>query len=136
MSRRPWLLVGLLLFTPASAPRAADRDAVTAALGRAILAPGQATAEAEDVLEARIPPMPAARTVAEWEQAAARMRAATLRDVVFRGRAVAWRDAQVRVEWLGTIAGGPGYAIKTLRYEALPGLWIPALLYEPQTLRG
>ena len=33
--------------------------------------------------------------------------------------------------WLETIDGGPGYKIKKLRYEAAPGLWIPALLYEP-----
>jgi dienelactone hydrolase len=38
--------------------------------------------------------------------------------------------------WLNTIAGGPGYRIKKLRYEALPGLWIPALLYEPEKLAG
>ena len=29
---------------------------------------------------------------------------------------------------------GAGYRIKKLRYEALPGLWIPALLYEPDNL--
>jgi dienelactone hydrolase len=29
-----------------------------------------------------------------------------------------------------------GYRIKKLRYEALPGLWIPALLYEPEQLKG
>ena len=29
-----------------------------------------------------------------------------------------------------------GYRIKKLRYEALPGLWIPALLYEPEKLKG
>ena len=41
-----------------------------------------------------------------------------------------------RIEWLDTIPGGPGYHIKKLRYEALPGLWIPALLYEPDQLKG
>src|SRR4029077_6431138 len=30
----------------------------------------------------------------------------------------------------------PGYQIKKLRYEALPGLWIPALLYEPEKVVG
>jgi dienelactone hydrolase len=136
MSRLPWLVIGLLLIASSSAPGAEEQDAVKAALGREILAPGQATAEAEDDLEARIPRMPAATTVAEWERAAQRMRAATLRDVVFRGAAASWRDARTRVEWLGTIPGGPGYAIKKLRYEALPGLWIPALLYEPEALEG
>src|SRR4029079_11680479 len=41
-----------------------------------------------------------------------------------------------RVEWLDTIAGGPGYRIKKLRFEAIPGLWVPALLYEPEKLKG
>ena len=40
------------------------------------------------------------------------------------------------MEWLDTIPGGDGYHIKKLRYEALPGMWIPALLYEPDKLTG
>ena len=47
-----------------------------------------------------------------------------------------WRDAATKVEWLETIDGGPGYRIRKLRYEALPGLWIPAVLYEPENLTG
>jgi dienelactone hydrolase len=31
---------------------------------------------------------------------------------------------------------GKGYRIKRLRYEIIPGLWIPALLYEPEKLSG
>ncbi|MCE9525714.1 MAG: hypothetical protein K8R36_06635, partial [Planctomycetales bacterium] len=41
-----------------------------------------------------------------------------------------------KVEWLETIDGGEGYKIKKLRYEAIPGMWIPALLYEPVKLDG
>ena len=58
-----------------------------------------------------------------------------LEKVVFRGEAAEWRDADGKVEWLDTIEGGEGYRIKKLRYEALPGLWIPALLYEPDEAR-
>jgi hypothetical protein len=39
-------------------------------------------------------------------------------------------------EFLQRIDGGPGYHIRKLRFEALPGLWIPALLYEPDRLDG
>ena len=39
-------------------------------------------------------------------------------------------------EFLGEIEGGPGYRIKKLRFEVVPGLWIPALMYEPLELRG
>jgi len=29
-----------------------------------------------------------------------------------------------------------GYRIKKLKYEALPGLWVPVLLYEPAKIAG
>lgn len=40
------------------------------------------------------------------------------------------------MDWLDEIEGGPEYRIKKLRYEVLPGLWVPALLYEPINLSG
>src|SRR5687768_7511693 len=81
--------------------------------------------------------MPKVATVAEWEQHATTMRADVLERIVFRGEpAKSWRDAKTKVEWLDTIEGGPGYKIRKLRYEALPGLWIPALLYLPDNLNG
>ena len=48
----------------------------------------------------------------------------------------AWRDAKTKFELLDTIPGGPGYSIRKLRYEALPGLWIPGLLYLPEKITG
>ncbi|MCY2964588.1 MAG: hypothetical protein NT069_13305 [Planctomycetota bacterium] len=42
----------------------------------------------------------------------------------------------MKVEWLDHVPGGPGYTIRKLRYEALPGLWIPALLYVPEKIVG
>ena len=56
--------------------------------------------------------------------------------IVFRGQAAEWRGAPAQVEWLDRIDGGEGYSIRKLRYEALPGLWIPALLYEPMDISG
>ena len=38
--------------------------------------------------------------------------------------------------WLDTIDGGPGYRIRKFRYEALPGMWLPGLLYLPDKLAG
>ncbi|MGH9631241.1 MAG: alpha/beta hydrolase family protein, partial [Bryobacteraceae bacterium] len=55
--------------------------------------------------------------------------------VVLQGEAKRWSEAKTRVEWLETLPG-PGYRVKKLRYEAIPGLWIPALLYEPEKLSG
>ena len=92
--------------------------------------------EVQSFCDVRIPHMPKVRTVAAWERQANRMRRDTLDNVVFRGEAKAWRDAEKKVEWLDTIPGGLGYKIRKLRYEVLPGLWTAALLYEPDGLKG
>ena len=80
--------------------------------------------------------MPVVQSVAEWEKLADKIRQDVLDHVVFRGEAAQWRTAKTKDEWQETIEGGPGYKIKKLRYEVLPGLWIPALLYEPANLQG
>jgi hypothetical protein len=92
--------------------------------------------EVQAFCEARVLRMPKVKSAAEWDRIAERMRRDTLDKVIFRGEAKAWRDAKTQVEWQETIEGGPGYHIRKLRYEALPGLWIPALLYEPDKLAG
>jgi hypothetical protein len=130
MSRKGWWSAVLVLGTavPASA---AEKSALEEALAREIIGPRQALLDLQDYLEPRIPRVPAAGSVEEWERHARRIRADVLDKVVFRGEARAWRDAKVGVKWFDAIPGGPGYRIRKLRYEALPGLWIPALLYEP-----
>ena len=105
-------------------------------LAREIIGGHLALEEVQAYTEAAVPPMPACQTAEAWQAEADRMRAEALEKVVFRGQAAAWRDAQLGVEWMETLEGGPEYVIKKLRYEALPGLWIPALLYEPKALTG
>lgn len=140
-----WLGTGIvcaaLVYRPAhgdGVPAAATpADAVATALGREIIGPRQTLADTKGYASALIPTMPEAKTLDEWKAYAERTRAEVFRRVIFRGRAAeAWRDAKTRVEWLDTIGGGPGYSVKKLRYEALPGLWIPALLYEPSAIKG
>jgi dienelactone hydrolase len=67
---------------------------------------------------------------------AERLRADYRDNLVLRGVPEAWRDHDVRVEWTEDIETDYGYRIRKLRYEALPSLWIPALLYEPSTVEG
>eukprot|EP00913_Durusdinium_trenchii_P008874 g8340.t1 len=109
---------------------------VKAALGRMVIDPERPLAEVQAYTESRVPPMPNVRTVAEWEAHAKRMREETLKNVVFRGEAAKWRRQETKIVWLETIPGGEGYRIRKLRFEAVPGLWIPALLYEPTNLKG
>lgn len=92
--------------------------------------------EVQTFTETRVPLIPAVNSAAEWTRLADRWRKDILDKVVFRGEAAKWRKQKTKVEWLETIDGGPEYRIRKLRYEAVPGLWIPALLYEPIMLTG
>lgn len=111
-------------------------SAVSQFLSHAIVDSEEPLADVQAFLEARVPRVSAPASRAAWELEASTLRQRVLDEVVFRGQASEWRDARTQVEWLETIEGGPGYRIKKLRYEALPGLWIPALLYEPVALSG
>lgn len=137
MLRNGMPVCGFVILAAIALPLAAGENVnVEAVLARQIIDPKLPLSEVERFTEARIPPMPEVNTVEDWERHAQTMRRETLDRVVFRGEAARWRTAECRVEWFETIAGGPGYRIKKLRYEALPGLWIPALLYEPEQLAG
>lgn len=125
------LLLGLCVAVP-RAGFGADPDAVASALGKEIIGARQTLAEVKAYALPLVPKRPELTTVAAWEAFAAKTRSEVFRRVIFRGQAENWRAAKTRVEWLGSVETGPGYTVKKLRYEALPGLWIPALLYEPE----
>jgi hypothetical protein len=110
---------------------AEQKSAVAEALSQKLLSPAIPMQEIKDFVDAHLLPMPEPKTVADWERYANRVRKEALDRVIFRGEAAKWRALPTHVEWEQTIDGGPGYKIKKLRYEAVPGLWIPALLYEP-----
>lgn len=113
---------------------AAQTESLAPLLARAIIGPNLALAEVQAYTESRVPRVSPPKSAAAWEQEASRLRREVLEQVVFRGEARQWREARTKVEWFETIPGGPGYSIRKLRYEALPGLWIPALLYVPENL--
>jgi len=107
-------------------------SALSLLLQHPVLLPGLAVTEVQTYCEAKVPRMPALTTLPAWQAFADQTRRDVLDKIVFRSAAAkAWRDAKPKVEWFDTIEGGPGYHIQKLRYEALPGLWIPALLYRP-----
>lgn len=130
------LLLFAFVLASGAALWAGEPKQLEAVLRREIVGPVLPLAEVQRYCEARVPEMPKVRSAAEWEAEAARLRKAVLRRIVYRGQAARWRDAPARVEWLDTIKGGPGYRIKKVRFEALPGLWISALLYQPEKLAG
>ncbi|MCA9175798.1 MAG: acetylxylan esterase [Planctomycetales bacterium] len=131
------LLPAFLMLGLTPSLRAAETaETVESLLKRATISDAIPQAEVEAFCERRVPPPPRIESAAAWESTAERLRQRVLDEVVFRGEAAKWRNAKVRVEWQETIDGGEGYRIKKLRFEALPGLWIPALLYEPLKIEG
>jgi hypothetical protein len=126
----------IIVVLSCSTAHASESGSIASLLGRGLIDSNLPLAEVQAYTESRVPTMPLVHSVAEWEKTARQMREDTLGKVVFRGEAAKWRRQKTRVEWLDTIPGGPGYHIRKLRYEAVPGLWIPALLYEPENLSG
>jgi dienelactone hydrolase len=125
----------LILSSPASSPSVRADDFVQQALSHSIIGPRQSLLDLQDHLEPRIPRLGRFETVGEFEAWAKQLRQDLLTRVVLRGQATRWRDAPLRVEWKDSLPG-EGYRIRKLRYEVVPGLWIPALLYEPENRSG
>ena len=136
MSGRIVLLLVLLILRAkdtcaGGAAAETNAPAMQALEARQILSPALVLSEVQDYLEPRVPVMPALGSARDWTRYADRLREQILERVVLRGEAARWAKQPLKVDWLETIAGGPGYHIRKLRYEAVPGFWIPALLYEP-----
>jgi hypothetical protein len=71
-----------------------------------------------------------------WAREAQRLRKALLRDVFFKGLPLSLLRLPPKIQWMGTVTTGHGYRVRKLRYEGYPGMWIPALLYEPTSIKG
>ena len=143
----------LFLAVPAQAAKttsaaSSPTDPLTMALSTPMVSPDTVLEEVRQFIEARVVRMPEVKSAEAWQQAAQRLRRDMLDKVVLRGEAARWAQAEARVEWLDTVPGGAakpagngypaggGYTIRKLRFEALPGMWIPALLYVPDKLEG
>ncbi len=129
------VLSGILLGLAPSLSGGSKED-LAPILGKSIIGPKRALVDLQKYLEPRIPKVPAFEKAEDWTSYANKLRAEVLDKVVYRGEAAKWRDAKFRWTTLDTLPGGPGYRLRKLRFEAAPGLWIPALLYEPEKLTG
>jgi hypothetical protein len=89
-------------------------------------------AEMVAYLASIMPKLEPPATAAEWHARAAATRTAML-ELLMSGHPTGVLDDAPRVEWTETLEVGEGYRIRKLRYEGYPGLWAPALLYEPTT---
>jgi len=75
-------------------------------------------------------------SAAQWTAEAHRLRWHILDGVIFHGWPAAWVQAPLRAEDLGSIPSGPGYRMRKIRYEIVPGFYSTAILYEPGHLTG
>ena len=70
-----------------------------------------------------------------WDKKAARIRQQML-ELFFRGHPPDLLQEPPRIRFKETLHdGNKGYLVRKLLYEGYPGLWIPALLYEPTQLQ-
>ena len=83
----------------------------------------------------KLPRLEPPATPAEWKSRTARIRRDLLKKVFLTGLDPDVNDRPPDVRWRGVLKGN-GYRIRKLHYEGYPGMRIPALLYEPENLRG
>jgi hypothetical protein len=100
----------------------------------ALLSPDVVAQQLRSYLRARVPALPPARSASDWSAEAGRMRRRLLDEVVFHGWPRAWVEGSPKVEHAGEVPAGPGYRVRKLRYEIVPGFWSTALMYEPDPL--
>ena len=119
-----------LLITAVFGASKLDSVKINEWLEKSVVSPDQIRTEISEYIQQLIPSynVPDRTT---WEHQASALRQEILDKVVFRGVPHEWIDWKAETMWEDTLEVGPGYQIRKLRYHALPGLWIPALLYEP-----
>lgn len=117
-------------------PRLSQHEPWEELLFSRILDHEQTGADVVAFVERRLPLLSVPATTEEWERQAEQLQSDILNRIIFQGRAIEWRDAACRAEWLDAQDGGSGYRLRKLRFEALPGTWVPAVLYEPENLVG
>ena len=84
----------------------------------------------------KAPKLPKPSKADEWTAEAQRLRREILEQVVYHGWPREWVEAPLKSEDLGVIPSGPGYRMRKLRYEIVPGFYSTAILYEPEKLTG
>ncbi|MSS71446.1 MAG: hypothetical protein EXS64_08145 [Candidatus Latescibacteria bacterium] len=89
-----------------------------------------------DYYTEKLPRLKFPKTPAEWQARTEGIRRGLLEKVYLKGHQKGILEAPPVVQWRGVIETGKGYRIRKLRYEGYPGMWVPALLYEPTNLKG
>jgi dienelactone hydrolase len=129
-------LLASVLFPLALGLAQTDAGSLKAILEPAILPSDAVTYEIKQYLVKRVPPLPGVSSAAEWTAEAKRLRERVLREVIYHGWPREWVEATPKFEDLGAVPSGPGYRMRKLRYQVVPGFYATAILYEPETVSG
>jgi len=81
------------------------------------------------VLGASIPEPDLSGSADDWRRRGAELRAAALAAVFAKGLDAP--DRELGAVWTRTVEPDAPYVVRVVRFEAIPGYWVPALLYEP-----
>ena len=123
-------LVSLPLLVLSVVALGATTPGLNDALRRPILATEQTRVETQVWTATQVPLLQVPASREAWEAEARTLRQRLLDEVVYRGAAREWRTQKVDVRSFETLPGG-GYRVRKIRFEAVPGLHVPALIYEP-----
>lgn len=108
---------------------------ITRALSRKLLK-GRHTRTMMAYYREKLPKLRRPECPEEWRERTARIRKELLANVYLKGHQRGILAASPKIEWRGVIRTDHGYRIRKLRYEGYPGMWIAALLYEPDNIKG
>ncbi len=126
----PVICLSLLLSLTANA----DLDGNAARELEPIISASDVQAQLTRYIGERITPLVLTGDAKSQKERADILRELLLAEVIYKGVPGDWYQGPLEVEWTDTIETGKGYNIRKLRYEAVPGLWIAAVLYEPEQL--
>ncbi len=113
-----------------------DNTAIEEWANKRLLSENEFQDQIQNFIKKRIPAVKIPSTAEEWEKESEELRQKILARIVYGGVPKEWyENDDPQVVWGDTIKTENGYMIRKLRYEALPGLWIPALLYMPNEIK-
>jgi len=124
------------LLTAASLAAQTIPEQVQKILEQPILTPDVVAFECRQYIRAKAPRLSAPSSADQWTSESRHIRDRVLNDVVFHGWPREWVTAPVKMEDAGAVPSGPGYRVRKLRYEIVPGFWGAAILYEPAEIHG
>ncbi len=105
-------------------------------LNQSVISRDEFQNELRNYIKSLMPQFNMPQTADEWIKESEKLRKEIFDKVVFRGIPEEWYKNEPDIVWGDVIDTDKGYIIRKLKYSALPGLWVPALLYEPKEADG